>query len=309
MAALRVNGCIATIGCLLLAVIACAAPVGGWGSPGTAGAPPTSTPATTTTPPSTPPPSASRPNELSGPGDDATVVATVLIAPGFFCPVTDTHVASLTAYSDGTVLIADGIGAFCEPVPTITIGWIDPARLHSRLDDYFASDASRADVDVPDVTDLPTTVLIYCDGSGAAHRVAAYGLSFDSPTPDVRIPEDVADAQRVLAELLDALEADAAASSEWVPATAVAVADSLSYPGASDATAVAWPLPASAETAEVAELLAGSTDCVAFHGYDAATLVAAAKGRPTAYQRWSIEGSDLELAIGIVLPGTTPCER
>ena len=94
-------------------------------------------------------------------------------SPGFFCSAMGTNVPQLVVYSDGAVLQSDGIGAHCEPLPTITAGWIDPQLLAEWLSAYFASPESSANLDLMNVTDL---------GSAGA------GLRPTRPAPITRCP-------------------------------------------------------------------------------------------------------------------------
>ena len=245
---------------------------------------------------------ATGPSVLTGPGADASVMAEVLVAPGFFCSVPGPQVGTLTLSSDGAVLESDGIGAHCQPVPTVTASWVDPATTRRLLDNYFASAASRADLDIPSVTDLATTQLAYTDAAGGVHKVAAYGLGFDDLS-FASVPAPVLDAQRELSRVLDALDAAAQPSAPWTPDRLTVVPDRDPY-SAVEANVPDWPL---ATTAAAVAVVTGTSECEVLTGADVAVVLAAAAARATAGSTWTIDGAPHEVAIGVVLPGSEPC--
>ena len=239
----------------------------------------------------------------TGPAAGATVVARWTEYPGFFCQVDRTLVATTTVYSDGTVLLSDGIGASCTPPPRFTAGYADLAGLRTMLGGYFDGADAGVDMDHLPVADLGWSELSYVDQQGGEHVASAYGLFIDDTKLD-DVPADVRRARAALRAVSDGLDGMAGPdTAEWTPDAVVVV--NHDGPDYRDADIEEWPWPASAE---LSQLLDSEDGCLAITGDDAATLWTAAATRETSVSSWTIDGSlRYGLGIGAVLPGSTPC--
>lgn len=237
-------------------------------------------------------PVATRPSDLTGPAADAEPMFSMTVHPTYFCDTENSHLPSLVIYDDGTVLRADTIGAHCQPVPTVTIGWVDPNLARQQLTDYFTGPMARVNMRDLQVTDMPFTVL-RMPGVGA---VSIYGFGY---TDDV--PAEQEQARQVVTTLIDGLTAAAAATETWQPER-LALSAPESGSGAAD-EAVEWPLPVTPELQKAVS----SHGCLALDDpADIEQLLAANRDRNAA-GGWVVDGQTVELAIGVVLPGYQPC--
>jgi hypothetical protein len=228
-----------------------------------------------------------RPAKVNGPSRGAVPMVTVTDYPGYFCSARGTLVPAIVVYDDGNVLTADGIGASCEKVPNISAGWIDPASVRARLDEYFKSPDSKVDMSNLPVTDLGSTGVQYVGTDGAVQKVGAYGLGFDSGGSG--IPADQVAARAALGKLLRFLAVDSGPKVAWAPQQLSVIRSSPGEFANPSKGPVAWPLRS---TTASAKFFRTSPGCLPVTGKDAAIVLRAHGSRHT-QAIWTVGGKEI----------------
>lgn len=242
-----------------------------------------------------------RPAIVNGPLRTAGPIVTVNEFPGFYCTAVGTLVPALVVYDDGSVLSADGLGASCEKVPAVSAGWVDPASVRARLDAYFGSAASKVDMGSLPVSDLGSTALVYVDPDGRNHKVSAYGLGSGFGTSSLSADETAARA--LLDQLIRSLLTDSVPRIPWAPQHLSVLRSSTGQLADPSPAPVAWPLTL---TSGSRRALANLNSCLPVTGRDVTTVLRA-HGSRHAQAIWTVDGKQVQLSIGIVLPGWKPC--
>lgn len=278
-------------------------PIAGTAAPTTAG------PGTTviTTPPTVVSTvrTANRPAQLTGPSRSAQPLLVVNTRPTFYCSTAGTVIPTLVVYDDGVVLSVDGVGAHCDKVPQVGLGWIDPADARAVLDSYFASPESRVDMSTLNVTDMPYSSIDYHSSNGPRSiRVYALGA-----VDDDYVPWEQRAARRALGALLDTL-GSGVRDDHWKPDRVVisASGDRPSHPTDPDGALPRWPIPLTPGVRRVIDGSGGDEACTMITGSDATKVLAAHKDR-AAEAGWMVDGKQRWFPIGIVLPTFPPCEH
>lgn len=296
LGALRLLAAVITVstmaGCAAWPIAGIAAPTAG--RPGTTVVTTTGTTVTTAG-------TAQRPANLKGPSKSAQPLLAVNTKPTFYCDTRGTLTPTLVVYDDGVVLSTDGLGAYCDKVPKVSLGWMDPSEARTMLDSYFASPESRVDMSDLRVTDLPYSSIDYHSSDGPK-SVEVYGLGFDDA-----VPFDQRAARRALGSLLDTLYARAV-SDRWVPDRVVitTAGDKPSHTTDPAPGLAKWPIPVTPDVRTVIDGSSSSKRCATITGADATTVLAAQKDR-SAQAGWIVDGKQQWFAIGIVLPTFRPC--
>ena len=221
---------------------------------------------------------------------------------GGTCAYDKTLVPSLVVYSDGAVLASDDGGYFCDKLPRIWLGWVDPIWTRSRLGSYFSSDQSRVDMTtwVP-VADGMTTQLIFTAQNAVPKDVSAYVL--DLGRLGIQPPSGQASARAALRAVIADLTRRVDHTTPWLPRSVEVVKPATWVPkyGGSPHP---WPAPVSAAVSSVVAGAEGA--CTILTGKEAAALLKAQQNR-TAMSSWLISGHSHPLAVGVVIPGLASC--
>ncbi|MEJ7648049.1 MAG: hypothetical protein WKF57_03215 [Nakamurella sp.] len=278
-------------------------------TPGTSGKDGTSTRLT-----SPHPSSRGVPGTVAGPrpGAGATPVFTVTVEPTFYCETTSTLTPTTVVYDDGTVLVADALGAYCDPVPRVRIGAIDLAELNRLATAFFQSPDAAVDLSELPVTDLPITTVIYRPTDGISRSVRVYGLGAEKIVATGGITAAQEQARKKLAGLLDAVKAPAKGGTRWVPdrlVVAGGIPGGVGGRGTGADPVRRWPIPLSPTVRAAVDADRNHRACAVID--DAAQVAAVLKThgtRPTD-ARWRVDGHERRLAIGIVLPGQPACSH
>ncbi|MTD17454.1 hypothetical protein GIS00_26325 [Nakamurella sp. YIM 132087] len=250
-----------------------------------------------------------RPDPLTGPAEGAAPIFWLRTVPGYYCSVRGTLVPSLVLYSDGTVLSTDGIGAHCDPLPTVRIGWLDPDVAEARLAEYFASPEAAVDMTDLQVTDLPFATLVHRPVGGPERTVGLYGPGAEEYVDDLDISTREREARQAFSDVVEGIRTDAALAGNWQPEQ-LSVTRLAADEGDPAASALSWPL----SSAEWRDFLlddpaaggsAADDRCRAALGAEATELLAAHTGDTAG--RWRTGATEVPVALGLVLPGAAPC--
>ena len=226
-----------------------------------------------------------------GPGPDAVPILWITDGPGYYCATAGTLVPDLVVYSDySAIRTGEGIGAYCESVPTLTRGFIDPALIRSVMQEFQDEDLAGVDLGLDNLMDAGTTYLsVRGVDTGAVQVAAAYGLGYEGDTPaDQRGVRGVMTGIRT--DLEGAFVATGKAPVERLVVTA----------GLDPMTQV----PTDAPPTWPSEAPGG--DCAEVDPADVPEVLAA-NGDRLAGSQWQVDSVTVGLAVGVVLPGFAPC--
>ena len=249
---------------------------------------------------------ATRPSRLTGPSADATVMFSLVTAPGYYCPAVGTLNPTLVVYSDTAVLTADRIGAFCDPVPELRVGWTDPMAARALIEDLLAGPAGSVDMTDLPVTDMPYSTLTYTDGGSHSRQIGVYALGFNDS--HFTMPAAQERARADVDRLLSSVTPGTAQTAEYrAPVLSVSWgSDGGPIPALTDdeTDTLVWPL---AMTAQSRALFSGSKKCLAVTGADVSAVLALEPDHTMS--RFTAAGfaEPVPLVIGLVLPGWSPC--
>lgn len=228
----------------------------------------------------------------------APMIIVRLVPQGGTCANEGTQIPALTIYRDGSVLMSDDRGSYCEPLPLITAGQIDPTWAADHLNRYFESAAGGPDMTTLDgnvgVADGSTTDLTFTSNDGIDHHAAAYVLDMTG----LGLSPEKTQARKTFRATLDGLRNRITAGDPWTP-------ESLrltnppewvpNYNGQSN-----WPTDVSHEVESV--IAGGAGSCTMLTGSEAAA-VRDSLGSTPAMSTWLIDGKPQRLAIGVSIPG------
>jgi len=224
-----------------------------------------------------------------------------LVPQGGSCAFEGTQIPAITVYRDGSVLMSDDGGFYCEPLPRVTTGRIDATWAAEELARYFDSAASRSDMTTLDgnvgVADGSTTDLTITgiDGiDGIDHHAAAYVLDI----PDLGLSADKTAARSELRAVLANLRHKIIKGASWMPDSLRIIKPPWWVPNVNGQSR--WPTAASHAVQSV--IAGGEGSCAIVTGSEAAA-VRKSQGSKPAMSTWLINGKEQRVAIGIVIPG------
>lgn len=212
---------------------------------------------------------------------------------------------AMVVYSDGSVLTIRGGGYFCDSPPTILAGWVDPKQVSERLDTYFASADSYVDMtragNTIGIADATTTELTYITDKESIRRASAYALDIGEPESD--LPPALVRARAAMRSVTGNLTTMIAGRQRAWTARILTVVNPEPAPIATIAPA-RWPMPVN--PALQAVLAGPEGSCTALSIQESTAVAHLQQNRPS-LSMWTIGGRTRPLALGVVLPGISPC--
>ena len=226
-----------------------------------------------------------------------------VIPQGGTCAHDVTQVPRITIYRDGSVLMTEDDDFYCQPLPQMFTGHVDPAWAEAELNQYFASPTAAprmitmgADVGVADGT---LTDLAYFAADGSSHRFAAIELG----RHDLSLSATQARARADFRTLLEDLRSKITQGAPWEPTSVRIVRPDESVPDSHDPP-IDWPSRPSAAVEAVVKGHDGS--CAVLMGSEA-TAVLKGLGARAALATWVVDGRRERIAVGLVVPGLDGC--
>lgn len=259
--------------------------------------PPTGPPTAPSTPGSEvpgstePPTSVVDPPPTDGPGPDAVPILWLTNGPGYYCNTMHTLLPRMVVYSDFSVLSTDeGIGAYCEPVPTITAGTVDPALVQELLQMFADEKLAGIDLRLDNVMDAGTGFVSIADPeTGRPLVAAAYAMGID-----IDLPADQVAPRAAMKEIGRKLQDGVTETGTWKRDRLVALEGDDWMGEESSGPTPTWP----SDTP--------GTECAEVPDADVSAVLKA-NGDRNGGSPWKVDGKEVNLAIGVVLPGFQPC--